>query len=240
MSTKINHRNPTSTIQKKKKRKKRREDEVFFFFLSFRSGVLLLLSIFFLQYQLKFVFSFPIDLVPWLVLRQQNLVVHLKMGSEDFIDLQAFGVSEDGNEDDGLNNSNSEPSEADGQPGTSQVIDGIPNGENLGQSDGVCVSEDEQHSEDINLEEDVIQDRPTLQDSIELAATITTKEKINGVKSESDTENICPVTQDDGTINTDQRDGGSMLKLIVPYLLNSLTIYIFFQFQVEYVLSVNS
>ncbi|XXG83947.1 hypothetical protein AAC387_Pa10g1583 [Persea americana] len=129
------------------------------------------------------------------------------MGSEDFIDLPAFGVSEDGNEDDGLHNSNSEQSEADGQPGTSPVIDSIPNIENMGQSKGVCATEDDQHSEDMDLEVDAIQEQPILQESIEVAATITTIEKINGDKTEPASENICPVTLDDRVINRDQREG---------------------------------
>ena len=130
-----------------------------------------------------------------------------------------IGVSEDGNEDNGLHNSNSEQSEADGQPDTSLVIDSIPNIENMGQSKGVCATEDDQHSEDMDLEEDAIQEKPILQKSIEVAATITTIEKINGDKAEPTSENICPVTLDDGVINRDQREGSRILLLVVPYML---------------------
>ncbi|KAJ8636536.1 hypothetical protein MRB53_010803 [Persea americana] len=77
----------------------------------------------------------------------------------------------------------------------------------MGQSKGVCATEDDQHSEDMDLEEDAIQEKPILQKSIEMAATITTIEKINGDKAKPTSENICPVTLDDGVINKDQREG---------------------------------
>ncbi|KAJ8623730.1 hypothetical protein MRB53_032260 [Persea americana] len=77
----------------------------------------------------------------------------------------------------------------------------------MGQSKGVCATEDDQHSEDMDLEEDAIQEKPILQKSIKVAATITTIEKINGDKAEPTSENICPVTLDDGVINRDQREG---------------------------------
>lgn len=154
-----------------------------------------------------------------------NKRVHLKMGSEDFIDLPAFGVSEDGNEDNGLHNSNSEQSEADGQPGTSPVIDSIPNIEKMGQSKGVCATEDDQHSEEMDLEEDAIQEQLILQESTEVAATITTIEKINGDRAEPASENICTVTLDDGVINRDQREGSRILLLVVPYMLFTAHVY---------------
>lgn len=141
------------------------------------------------------------------------------MGSEDFIDLPAFGVSEEGNEDNGLHNSNSEQSEADGQPGTSPVVDSIPDIENMAQSKGLCATEDDKHSEDMDLEEDAIQEQPILQESIEVGATITIIEKINGDKTEPASENIFPVTLDDGVINRDQREGTRILLLVVPYML---------------------
>ncbi|XXG89115.1 hypothetical protein AAC387_Pa12g1195 [Persea americana] len=77
----------------------------------------------------------------------------------------------------------------------------------MGRSKGVCAIEDDQHLEDMDLEEDAIQEKPILQKSIEVAATITTIEKINGDKAEPTSENICPVTLDDGVINRDQREG---------------------------------
>ena len=91
-----------------------------------------------------------------------------------------------------MHNSNSEQSEADGQPGTSLVINSIPNIENMGQSKGVCATEDDQHSEDMDLEEDAIQEKPILQESIEVAATITTIEKINVDKAEQASEKYLP------------------------------------------------
>lgn len=116
------------------------------------------------------------------------------MESEDFIDLQAFGGSENGNN--GLHNSNSEPSEVDGQHCTSQVLDDTPNGETVGQSEGGCVSEDGQCSEDMDFDDDLIQDRPVLQETIEFSASVTV-EKINGEKS---------LLSSEDTISRDQKD----------------------------------
>ncbi|XP_058088818.1 uncharacterized protein LOC131235597 isoform X2 [Magnolia sinica] len=141
------------------------------------------------------------------------------MGSDDFIDLCSPGVSDDGNENNGLYDPNSGSREVDFKLSASEVKVCIPNGEkveqpeveddipskeNLEQSEVCCGSEDKQHLQTMDLDSNLDPDRTNLKESIELAASVTTVDEMIEVKSGPGSENGGTVVLNDNTVCNDE------------------------------------